>query len=303
MSGWKPDMESILSLNGNNGNNAEDTDGSYIDGEEEGENIMDEEEEVDKNSVEDELEDGECSSPVRSQPEPATEGKPRTEYQKSPEKLFPEEIEQPEEKKSPKVGRSVRNLGSSIPKLHGNETLHKDINDMGNIDGAAELSGSGPRVMDERDNDLLNNYNRVGPSPAIGLGKRPREVRSPPSTGSMHGPPVRNFNHDFQSEESSLDLNRPMSSPGNHELRRTGDKDNPGGKSPQMVDEQQTSEHFRPGDQNLTNQGGMTTDGNNIKEEILATVLVGSKIGINLDGFQEATKVSILGEGVHNRVK
>ncbi|MFS7965551.1 hypothetical protein Hanom_Chr09g00763591 [Helianthus anomalus] len=236
---------------------------------------MDEEEEVDKNSVEDELEEGECSSPVRSQPEPVTDGKPGMEYQKSPEKLFPGEHEQPENEKSPKVGRSVRNLGSSTPKLHGNETLHEGINDMGNIDGAAELSGSDPRVMEERDNDFLNNYNSVDPSPAIGLGKRPREVRSPPSTGSMQGPPVRNFNHDFQSEDSSLDLNRPMSSPGNHELRRTGDKDNPGVMSPQMVDKQQTSEYFQPGDQNLTNQGATTSDGNNIKEEILATILVG----------------------------
>ncbi|XP_022003858.1 uncharacterized protein LOC110901312 [Helianthus annuus] len=168
---------------------------------------------------------------------------------------------------------------------------------MGNDNVVADLSGCGPQILEERDNAFLNNHNVVGSSPAFGLGKRSREVRSPPSSGSMQGPPMRNLNHDFEPGESSFDLNRPVSSPRISETRRSVDRDNPGLKLPQVDVQQQISDTIQPEDQSMVNRGGAAFDANSIREEILATVSVGSKIGINLNGFQEATKVSILDEG------
>ncbi|MFS7999160.1 hypothetical protein Hanom_Chr12g01162731 [Helianthus anomalus] len=185
---------------------------------------------MEDNRMEEELEEGECSSPVI--PQSALEGGCQSlpVERKSPENDSPGEFGQSEHVKSPGIGESVRDPAPVSQEVHGDGTIHEDNNCMGNDSVAAELSGGGPQILEERGNAFLDNNNVVGSSPAIGLGKRFREVRSPPSSGSMQGPPMRNFNHDFESGDTSFDLNRPVSSPRCSVSRRSVDKDNPGSR-------------------------------------------------------------------------
>ncbi|MFS7935573.1 hypothetical protein Hanom_Chr05g00405091 [Helianthus anomalus] len=235
-------MESILSLNGDDGNNTEDSDGGSLDGEYEGENEINEEDEMENNRMEDDLEEGECSSPVIPQSDPVGGCHPLPVDRKSPENDSPGEVGQSEHVKFPGVGESVRDPTPVSQEVHGDGSMHEDNNGMGNDNMVAEVSGGGPQILEERENVLLDKNNVVGLSPAFGLGKRSREVRSPPSTGSMQGPPMRNFNHDFESGDTSFDLNRPVSSPRCSVSRKSVDKDNSGSRSPQVESNQRLSD-------------------------------------------------------------
>ncbi|MFS7965737.1 hypothetical protein Hanom_Chr09g00765691 [Helianthus anomalus] len=86
--------------------------------------------------------------------------------------------------------------------LHGEEnmTANKVCNnegDLGNRDGPIKKGGgyygpneSGPDVGVSQPNFELG---EDGPTPIISLGKRNRDDRSPPSTGSMQGPSQKIF--------------------------------------------------------------------------------------------------------------
>ncbi|MFS7889477.1 hypothetical protein Hanom_Chr00s000004g01607451 [Helianthus anomalus] len=125
----------------------------------------------------------------------------------------------------PDTGVSVRYPLWESQKLHGEEALHEAFNDiLGNGNKAAEVPGYGPQILEERDYPILNNSIAEGPTPATGLGKRSRDVRSPPSTGSMQGPPLRNFDHCFGSDEPSFDLIRPVTCPRSADGEGSGSK-------------------------------------------------------------------------------
>ncbi|MFS7985472.1 hypothetical protein Hanom_Chr11g00998751 [Helianthus anomalus] len=226
-------MECEKPLNSDKENPGEESDGGSYDGKDEGENLMDDEVEEGENIMDDEIEDGECTAPVAPQPDPKAVGRPWTEYRSSPENVLLPEVERLESEKFPNAGESFRDPLWEAHGMHGDDSSHETFNDnMGNEKKADELSGCGPQLLEERGNSILNNSIEEGPTPVIGLGKRSRDVRSPPSTGSMQGPPLRSFNHCFGSGESSFDLNRPVTCSRFTSERNFVDVEGSGSKSP-----------------------------------------------------------------------
>ncbi|MFS7908128.1 hypothetical protein Hanom_Chr01g00079551 [Helianthus anomalus] len=143
----------------------------------------------------DEREDGEIWSPVAAK--------------SSPEKEAGQSHEQPVE----------------VETLNNDEGLHGDYGDSHGVYvtprestkryegyvGRAADNDTGPNMVEEREIQSRNMSNPDGPTPLVGLGKRNRDTRSPPSSGSMQGPPNRVFFQDPPADPL-FDLNRPSNS-------------------------------------------------------------------------------------------
>ncbi|MFS7931990.1 hypothetical protein Hanom_Chr04g00362471 [Helianthus anomalus] len=148
-------------------------------------------------NMEDEVEDGEIRSPILKSPIPEVEIRPISE---SP----PVQVNDRSPENEP--------LGTEgLHELHGNPTIHKVvINDPVIPEKkAARVIDGGPQQKSTYVSGLVDQIVDDGPTPMVGLGKRNRAYRSPPSTGSMQGPPVRGFFHEPASDEQLFDLNRP----------------------------------------------------------------------------------------------
>ncbi|MFS8002679.1 hypothetical protein Hanom_Chr13g01204911 [Helianthus anomalus] len=149
---------------------------------------------VDDNLMDD-TEEGEIRSPVRDMPLPETEDDPAQVQPVEAEKLNNDEA-----------------LHGNYGDNHGEHSAPRESDNVfEEIAGLAAESGGGPNIMEERETQSGVKKNPDGPTPSIGLGKRNRDTRSPPSTGSMQGPPNRCF---FQNPPADplFDLNRPSNS-------------------------------------------------------------------------------------------
>ncbi|MFS7912016.1 hypothetical protein Hanom_Chr02g00124891 [Helianthus anomalus] len=184
-------------------NNPEDaTDGDSVCNNGEDHNMADE-------NLVDDVEEGEIRSPAAAA--------------LSPEKKGETSNEQPlvVEKSCEVVGLHGKHGARPCPWESNN------INE-GNVEKAAEINEFS-NVVEERVSQFCNNNNNLdGPTPSVGLGKKNRDTRSPPSSGSMQGPPARTFFQDPPTDPS-LDLNRPSKSSDSRFQENMGDflEDNP----------------------------------------------------------------------------
>ncbi|MFS7980096.1 hypothetical protein Hanom_Chr10g00935341 [Helianthus anomalus] len=146
----------------------------------------------DNRNTEEDIEDGEIRSPEVVIQSPGREGgKSASDVLDHPEISIHEE---------PAVVEESDNnvfLHGKHGEVHGEVPLPRESNRISedNINLAAGNVG-GPNRTEERDCPFVDQVNQEGPTPLIGLGKRNRDNRSPPSSGSMEGPPVRGFCHD-----------------------------------------------------------------------------------------------------------
>ncbi|MFS7902931.1 hypothetical protein Hanom_Chr01g00017261 [Helianthus anomalus] len=118
---------------------------------------------------------------------------------------------------SPECGRSrneksveesvtVRILGTNEHGVHGEGPFHgKHNDDVGTEKMAAAKTGGDPQFLEEKETDHVTHNPVSEPTPQHGLGKRPRAFRSPPSSGSMQGPPTRNCFQDNRSDDGRWD--------------------------------------------------------------------------------------------------
>ncbi|MFS8028205.1 hypothetical protein Hanom_Chr16g01507741 [Helianthus anomalus] len=154
------------------------------------------------NHMFDEYEEGEVRPPEPNQPVPAVAS------HQSPESQPNLECEEPLE--------DVRLVnGESVHVLHGEHSIPKEpfntnkVNNVGTEELAAGNSNGGSQCQDVREDPIVDPMHQDGPTPSVGLGKRSRAHRSPPSSGSMQGPPTRSFYQNSDNEDFSFDLNRP----------------------------------------------------------------------------------------------
>ncbi|KAJ0571826.1 putative RNA recognition motif domain, nucleotide-binding alpha-beta plait domain superfamily [Helianthus annuus] len=192
------------------------------------------------------------------------------------------------------------------PFLHGNVEEHMHAAEDINVGGGGILKSNivdGPPSLDPEmditgpDNPLV----KEGPTPGAYLGKRSRDELSPPSIGSIQGPSQRTF---FQSQESPnipIDLNTPV-------------KDNYGGEEgfPPTSGQQMESQGVNHRPEGSVNRSPVLGTApvqpdpnlyNYANPEVQATVEVGAFIGINLNGFEDATERIIVEEGVNKSVQ
>ncbi|MFS7982133.1 hypothetical protein Hanom_Chr10g00959151 [Helianthus anomalus] len=158
------------------------------------------------------FEEGELIPPMECQPEPEGDFRPTSESQNNRDYEELPIDDQLECEKSAGMGKSVREPMMKSHGLHGENISHGDCNNgVGPINEAAGMLDGGTHQLDERDFHTKEPGSKEGPTPLIGLGKRPRANRSPPSTGSMQGPPSRSFcqSQHQNSVDGSFDLNRP----------------------------------------------------------------------------------------------
>ncbi|MFS7994484.1 hypothetical protein Hanom_Chr12g01106611 [Helianthus anomalus] len=146
-------------------------------------------------NMEDEVEDGEIRSPIHKSPVPVV-------VLRSPS----EPPSMPVDDRSP-VNDTLDT--ERLHELHGNPTNLKEVINGSEIpekvaagvtDGGPHLKGSSVFGLGSHDQAVngsgpVDQLMNDGPTPIIGLEKRSREDRSPPSTGSMQGPPIRGFSH------------------------------------------------------------------------------------------------------------
>ncbi|MFS8033452.1 hypothetical protein Hanom_Chr17g01569741 [Helianthus anomalus] len=179
-----------------------------------------------------------------------------------------------------------------------------------NVDGSGEeLNKStdhnipedgGPDILNPADNlsGPNNLFGDEGPTPAGNLGKRNREERSPPSLGSMQGPAQRPVFHVQIPLGGQIDLNSPLGDRNGLEEMLNG--------SPGLDEDGQNIGVQSEGDVGL----GVAPDEINARPdhfqssslslEVEETIKIGSRIGINLNGFESATEELIVEEGVNN---
>ncbi|MFS7896402.1 hypothetical protein Hanom_Chr00s004632g01724261 [Helianthus anomalus] len=253
-------------------------------------------------NMEDEVEDGEIRSPIHKSPVP--EVVPR-----SP----------PESPSIPVDDRSQENVTLDTERLHevhGIPTILKEVINESEIpekvaagatDGGPRLEGLSVDGLGSHDksvngsgpvDQLLND----GPTPIFGLGKRSREDRSPPSSGSMQGPPIRGFHHYPLPGELSFDLNNPAS-------EHMSSRGAPAGgnlsyhSEVNMDEESLGDEQSKPSERLHDHQPEPGDPDSEILKEVRATVDVGSKVGVDLRGFEEAARVIVLGEGEPNNLR
>ncbi|MFS8031269.1 hypothetical protein Hanom_Chr17g01543821 [Helianthus anomalus] len=148
--------------------------------------------------VEDEVEDGEVRSPEIVRPAPETSNRSSS-----------EPSIQPVSEKSPEV-EEVETV-EMLHEMHGESSIPRvTVNvPVGPEEVAAGCYGSGPQHLENCGNSKVDQLEQDGPTPIVGIGKRSREDRSPPSTCSMQGPPIRGFSQNTSSGDFSFDLNRP----------------------------------------------------------------------------------------------
>ncbi|MFS7932831.1 hypothetical protein Hanom_Chr04g00372561 [Helianthus anomalus] len=166
----------------------------------------------DDHNMANDVEDGEICSPECTGPSPVKEVR-------SPTTLPVDPLAVPLE-------ASVHEQSPSFKKLDNEQVLHEEHGGMvgecskpwesiHNNEGtnvvATKEVGGGPVLQEERDCTTVGQFDQFGPTPLSGLGKRSRANRSPPSSGSMNGPPNRGFFQDPPAEDLPFDLNRPSS--------------------------------------------------------------------------------------------
>ncbi|MFS7908548.1 hypothetical protein Hanom_Chr01g00084461 [Helianthus anomalus] len=156
----------------------------------------------------DEVEDGEIRSPEVTVP--------------SPEKILDNERSLhgvPQKFSVHEQSPCLDTLDNEGPLHEKNGELHGDysnprepnLNNDEENSMAAEKFNGGPTLQEEREGNIMDKIYQFGPTPIVGLGKRSRAHRSPPSAGSMQGPPSRGFFHDSPAGDHHIDLNRPLS--------------------------------------------------------------------------------------------
>ncbi|MFS7929690.1 hypothetical protein Hanom_Chr04g00335511 [Helianthus anomalus] len=133
---------------------------------------------------EDEAEDGEIRSPVNNRPASGPG------YRSSSVPLMDTGIEKSLEVEKMEPEKPVH-------EVHGEPISPKESNYAIGGPDVIVTEKSASETHDQAVNGigLVNQLMNDGPTPIIGLGKRSRDDRSPPSTGSMQGPPIRGFSH------------------------------------------------------------------------------------------------------------
>ncbi|KAF5805251.1 putative RNA recognition motif domain, nucleotide-binding alpha-beta plait domain superfamily [Helianthus annuus] len=157
---------------------------------------------------------------------------------------------------------------------------------------------SGPNGIDGLPNQLGGDD---GLTPVNCLGKRSRADRSPPSLGSIQGPSQRLFGQYEKPDSTSLDLNSPIreGSGAVEDFLDTPDV---------VIDDQVVHSPIGDADNPEPDPDSFgAPDAPDIqrflREEIDATVQVGSVIGIDLNGFADVTEKLIMEEGVTNSLQ
>ncbi|MFS8018660.1 putative RNA-directed DNA polymerase [Helianthus anomalus] len=274
---WKPDLYGYNSSMNSNPEPLEGSDtGSDGDHSEVGSDAdSDDDPSVDGDNMEDVAEEGEIKSPVDNVPVP-----------ENPVRSSPASHGGHEE--SPD-NESMENV-ESLHAVHGetNSPLNFKKDNAGILNAAAATFNGGPYQSVEKENEFLDNIYEYGPTPITGLGKRNRAVRSPPSTDSMLGPPTRGFSQNLNPDDSSFDLNNPVSGAGLGRGEQNDGECQSHGPSAGRTQVAPLGVPEDPGDSNSGNPG--------INEEVQATAAVGLKVGINLQGFEEVTRSLIIGE-------
>ncbi|KAM0071560.1 putative RNA-directed DNA polymerase [Helianthus debilis subsp. tardiflorus] len=169
---------------------------------------------VGNRNMENDMEDGEIRSPT------VVNKSPVREVQQSP-LLSSDQPSVPNIEASVGVEKSDVNVGlhEKAGKVYGECSMPRESNYFNNgVNGMTAGAVGGNPTFLERESPLMDQVDNDGPTPIVGLGKRNRNIRSPPSSESMEGPPVRGFCHD-PTGDPLFDLNRPSSpaDSGNHE--------------------------------------------------------------------------------------
>ncbi|MFS7949111.1 hypothetical protein Hanom_Chr06g00567731 [Helianthus anomalus] len=155
----------------------------------------------------DDVEDGEIWSPevVESSPAKVVETTPAE--PNGP--IIASNNESPVEHEN---SEDVLGLHGNFGNLHGENNCHGETNyDNVGPDVLSAEKDIGNIRREEREDNLVDHLQQNGPTPMIGLAKRSRNLRSPPSDASMQGPPNRGFCHDPLGDPL-FDLNSPSSS-------------------------------------------------------------------------------------------
>ncbi|MFS8025647.1 hypothetical protein Hanom_Chr16g01477561 [Helianthus anomalus] len=133
-------------------------------------------------------------------------------------------------------GSAPINVMENVNGMHGdpvgavhdsgvNAVLSRGLRDVSND------SSGGPNMNNQNNNMAGPNAEVVNMGPSLGhnLGKRNRDVRSPPSVGSTQGPTQRLFNPPSGTYVESIDLNTPIREyPGRSEVEASSPFDNGG---------------------------------------------------------------------------
>ncbi|KAJ0917795.1 putative RNA recognition motif domain, nucleotide-binding alpha-beta plait domain superfamily [Helianthus annuus] len=244
---------------------------------------------VENRNMENDIEDGEIRSPSVVIKSPVKETR-QSPFQSSDQPSVPN-IEA-------SVGIEISDVNMGLHEkageVHGECSMPRESNYFNNgVTGmTAEVLGDNTTFV-ERGNPLTDQVDHDGPTPIVGLGKRNRNLRSPPSSESMEGPPVRGFCHE-STGDTLFDLNRPSSpaDSGNHE---TSSNFRHGGLEVPVPN----SEPNAPGSVNPDLDVPVADD---VTEEVVRTIETAAEVGINLQGFEEDTRNLILGEGVYTGI-
>ncbi|MFS7933322.1 hypothetical protein Hanom_Chr04g00378391 [Helianthus anomalus] len=161
----------------------------------------------DQNMV-DEVEEGEIRSPEESVPSPEKVLDNERSLNEDPQKFVVRE-----QSPCPDTLDNERMLHENIGEMHEEFSIPRkpNFNNEEVKSRAAEEFNDGPIMQEEREGNTMDNNYQFGPTPIVGLGKRSRAFRSPPSAGSMQGPPSRGFFQDPIAGDHRIDLNRPLS--------------------------------------------------------------------------------------------
>ncbi|MFS7932557.1 hypothetical protein Hanom_Chr04g00369221 [Helianthus anomalus] len=164
--------------------------------------------------MDEEAEEGEIRSPGLNSPMPEEGDRPPSE---PPSKsVFEQSLE----------GEKLGQVGSreahgefeksghtGMHEVHGEVYTQQEDNNGSVFPENVEVGSNfcGPHHVGASGSKLVDHLDQVGPTPIIGLGKRNRDNRSPPSSGSMQGPPLKSLYHDPNPDDTSFsfDLNRP----------------------------------------------------------------------------------------------
>ncbi|KAJ0800366.1 putative RNA recognition motif domain, nucleotide-binding alpha-beta plait domain superfamily [Helianthus annuus] len=256
----------------------------------------------DDDQMADDFEEGEIRQPENDQPIP--DWNKVSPVKKAPESgsVIAPEFERMEDGRLNTKGEAIRFSIRESQALHGENSTHGNYNyNVGPEALLEKKTAVEPQSLEERENFLVDQLCQDGPTPQTGLGKRPGAFRSPPSSDSMQGPPSRNFKHNLEPGGTSFDLNSPTVNIGDtnyasgdvesHKLEELNLEREDG--APQQPPDKQ----FDSGETTIPDPG---VPGPSIEEEVHITAVVGSKVGINLSGFEEAAKALIQGEGVQS---
>ncbi|KAJ0592819.1 hypothetical protein HanHA300_Chr03g0089561 [Helianthus annuus] len=249
--------------------------------------------------------------------EDTEEGEIRPDAKNGEDLRSPEVEESPEEERLLVEERStLRNHESSMHEEHRvpNQMTHSPrvINEVVGPNGVAGFTNPddvdtvfpcGPNNSLAHGVPLQPNdfYSNLGPTPSNALGKRPRAFRSPPSSGSTQGPPHRLFSHNSQSAEDSIDLNSPVTlKSGNLDNMVAVEDENHGVFGLDRNSYPSHLSNLDPGDDTAVADSLDPEQQGGLNQEVEATVDVGLKVGIDLNGFEDVTRNLVIEDGVSN---